>query len=233
MVTTDSGRADGADSQAAGSTGAASKGAAEGATKGASHGPSNDGTSGPSNGPSSGPSNGRSNDPADDPTNDPTNNSSNDGPVGSVAEETARLIEMLAAGGAWGAAVRGSGSGAAGRSGGHQGARGTPDGDGPDAGEGAPRTQHAGAAQHTCTCGGSTPLACRLCPVCQLISFLSSISPDTIDRAADMVGLAATALRDLAATQRARHATADDAGPDGAAADAGAEGAGTDDERRP
>jgi hypothetical protein len=53
---------------------------------------------------------------------------------------------------------------------------------------------------------------------------VSSISPDTIDRAADIVGLAATALRDLATTQRARHASADGAGA-GAGAEATDDGA--------
>ena len=55
-----------------------------------------------------------------------------------------------------------------------------------------------------CTCGGSTPAACRVCPVCQLIAFVQQVNPDTIDRVADFVGFAATALRDLATAQRER-----------------------------
>jgi hypothetical protein len=39
-----------------------------------------------------------------------------------------------------------------------------------------------------------------------VISFLGSINPETIERAADLVGFAATALRDLATAQRSRQA---------------------------
>ena len=42
------------------------------------------------------------------------------------------------------------------------------------------------------------PAACRLCPVCQLISFVQRVSPETLERVADVVELAATGLRDLA-----------------------------------
>ena len=55
-----------------------------------------------------------------------------------------------------------------------------------------------------CTCGGQQPASCRVCPVCQLIAFVQQVSPDTIDRVADFVGFAATALRDLATAQRER-----------------------------
>jgi hypothetical protein len=44
-----------------------------------------------------------------------------------------------------------------------------------------------------------------VCPVCQLIAFVQRVSPDTIDRLADVVELAATGLRDLAVVQRSRH----------------------------
>ena len=43
-----------------------------------------------------------------------------------------------------------------------------------------------------------------MCPVCQLISFVQQVNPDTIERVADFVGFAATALRDLATSQRER-----------------------------
>ncbi len=59
-------------------------------------------------------------------------------------------------------------------------------------------------ARSECTCGGTTPAACRVCPVCQLIAFVQQVNPDTIDRVADFVGFAATALRDLATSQRER-----------------------------
>jgi hypothetical protein len=57
-----------------------------------------------------------------------------------------------------------------------------------------------------CTCGGREPAACKVCPVCQLISFVQQVNPDTIERVADFVGFAATALRDLATSQRERAA---------------------------
>ena len=69
-----------------------------------------------------------------------------------------------------------------------------------------------------CTCGGTTPAACRVCPVCQLIAFVQQVNPDTIDKVADFVGFAATALRDLATAQRERRAepgTDADTGNDG------------------
>ena len=111
-------------------------------------------------------------------------------PVGTVAEEAARLVEMLASGA------------------------------GPWPGAGRPGASGAGEDEHECTCGGRTPQACRLCPVCQLVSFVGAISPETIDRAADLVGFAATALRDLATYQRSRQADAGPA-PGGAAPDDG------------
>jgi hypothetical protein len=43
-----------------------------------------------------------------------------------------------------------------------------------------------------------------VCPVCQLIAFVQQVNPDTIDKVADFVGFAATALRDLATAQRER-----------------------------
>lgn len=136
------------------------------------------------------------------PSGDPRDAST--APVGTVAEEAARLVEMLAGpGGPW------SGTGAGG---------GRPaDGphDTPDAADGSSHTPSADGESadrgpgHACTCGGTTPQACRLCPVCQVISFVGSISPETIERAADLVGFAATALRDLATVQRSRQAGAE------------------------
>ncbi|GAA2491562.1 hypothetical protein [Terrabacter carboxydivorans] len=66
--------------------------------------------------------------------------------------------------------------------------------------------QRSGTSTGECTCGGSTPAACRVCPVCQLVAFVQQVNPDTIEKVADFVGFAATALRDLAATQRERRA---------------------------
>jgi hypothetical protein len=128
--------------------------------------------------------------------------------VGTVAEEAARLVEMLAgASGPW--------TGLNGDSAGQATGRTTGAGSGDASGEGAGQTRPDGdtgraESGHTCTCGGTTPQACRLCPVCQVISFVSSISPETIERAADLVDLAATALRDLATVQRGRQGAAED-----------------------
>jgi hypothetical protein len=115
-----------------------------------------------------------------------------------VAEEAARLIEMLSAtGGPWARGAHGDPTSARDDTAYQAGSART----------GEPRAEDAGPG--ACTCGGTTPPACRLCPVCQLIAFVTSVSPETIDRAADVVDLAATALRDLAATQRARRPAPD------------------------
>ncbi len=96
--------------------------------------------------------------------------------TGSVADEAALLADLLASRG-WGGPSPGPAPSAPG------------DGEGPAA---------------ECTCGGTTPAACRLCPVCQLIAFVQQVSPDTVERVAEIVDLAATALRDLAQSQRER-----------------------------
>jgi hypothetical protein len=54
-------------------------------------------------------------------------------------------------------------------------------------------------------CGGerdSTPLACKLCPVCQGIALIRSIRPETVDRLADFAAAVASSLRDMAAQSR-------------------------------
>ncbi len=145
--------------------------------------------------------------------------------VGTVAEEAARLVELLAGPDGPLAAARAAATRdrtAEARRGGtshngtsHNGtsdnatsrAETPPDG-GPHDSEPASGVG-AGGTDHRCTCGGSTPQACRLCPVCQFIALVGSISPETIERAADVVGLAATALRDLAVVQRERQAARD------------------------
>ena len=111
--------------------------------------------------------------------------------LGSVAEEAALLIDLLSqrtrsdASGmpSPGSADAGSDRKSDGRSDGRSNAR-----------------------PGVCTCGGTTPAACRVCPVCQLIAFVQQVNPDTIDKVADFVGFAATALRDLATAQRERRA---------------------------
>ncbi|MHB8274377.1 MAG: hypothetical protein ACYDC9_06365 [Dermatophilaceae bacterium] len=59
----------------------------------------------------------------------------------------------------------------------------------------------------SCTaCGGEsdgTPVACRLCPLCQGIALLRSVRPETVDRLADLASAVATALREMATQSRA------------------------------
>ena len=129
------------------------------------------------------------------------------GAAGSVAEEAALLVDLLSARG-WGT------------TGGATGSSGSPGSDDTSASSGsAPagdRDASTGPEAHECTCGGRTPAACTVCPVCQLIAFVQRIEPDAIERFADVVGLAATALRDLATAQRERRdRAAGAAGDDG------------------
>lgn len=100
--------------------------------------------------------------------------------VGSVAEEAARLIESLTG---WTGSSH---------------AAGTP---------GAP----GGDTTPGCICGGGTrtgwsavgeSASCRVCPLCQGISLLRSVRPETIERFADLVGTVATTLHDLADSRR-------------------------------
>jgi hypothetical protein len=118
-------------------------------------------------------------------------------PAGTVAEEAALLVELLSR--------RGWGAGGGMPSASSQPAGGQDEeaasGNGPRPG-GIPAAEARQA--HECTCGGREPAACRVCPVCQLISFVQQVNPDTIERVADFVGFAATALRDLATAQRER-----------------------------
>ena len=134
--------------------------------------------------------------------------------VGSVADEAARLVELLSArhpGPAPSDRTDAPTSGTAWLGAGWPGFGGPnpagPDPAGPDS---ADQTNRPGP-RGECTCGGRAP-ACKVCPVCQVISFVSAISPETFDRAADLIDLAATALRDLATAQRERASQAPSAG---------------------
>ncbi|MEO7132193.1 MAG: hypothetical protein ABIZ07_12540 [Dermatophilaceae bacterium] len=126
--------------------------------------------------------------------------------VGTVADEAARLVELLASRPTWTDPVR--------RPGPETGP--TTDRAGADdpMGETGPDGSRPGA-RGECTCGGRAP-ACQVCPVCQLISFASQISPETFDRAADLIDFAATALRDLATARRDERdaSSSSDDGPD-------------------
>lgn len=62
-------------------------------------------------------------------------------------------------------------------------------------------------SEQTCSaCGGEsggTPVACKLCPLCQGIALLRSIRPETVDRLADLASAMAESLRDMATQSRA------------------------------
>lgn len=119
--------------------------------------------------------------------------------VGSVAEEAARLLGLFA-GALPDAALRAAGARAAGE----------------------PPTEHV------CPECGHDPHArtdsvCRVCPVCRVLTVVKAISPETLDKIADIVDLASDALRGLATRQRgsARPAPGAWRAADGAARPAG------------
>jgi hypothetical protein len=109
-------------------------------------------------------------------------------PVGSVAEEAARLLDAL---GGWAST--------------HGYAAGSPE----------PATTPGAGGAHGCpTCGAQEgvgkAVVCQLCPVCQGIGLLRSVRPETVDRIADLAGALAATLRDLADQRRAGGAAPDD-----------------------
>jgi hypothetical protein len=111
-------------------------------------------------------------------------------PVGSVAEETARLLDALLAG--TGAPGQDEASGTAYRTGAT---------DQPLAGK--------ADAEPCPTCGhvpGTAPDppegdVCRLCPVCQLLRVVRTVRPETLDRLADLAAAVTETLRDVAASR--------------------------------
>jgi hypothetical protein len=134
-------------------------------------------------------------------------------PVGTVAEETARLLEAL---GGWAEGVRGqeeepsSYAASATPGGDRDGATGAAPGDERDGAAGTDEQQAQGGRQAgdrptaRCEhCGVSSrageALACQLCPVCQGIALLRSVRPETVERLADLAAALSGALRDIAA----------------------------------
>jgi hypothetical protein len=124
-------------------------------------------------------------------------------PVGSVAEETARLVEAL---GGWAEDLRAQ----------HSAAPADPDppadaeaapghsAGGADSADSADTADPAGGSTARCQhCGTSSrageALACRLCPVCQGIALLRTVRPETVERLADVAAALSGALRDIAA----------------------------------
>lgn len=72
--------------------------------------------------------------------------------------------------------------------------------------EGAPTGDPDPGAPHVCSaCGGvndGTPVACKLCPLCQGIALLRSVRPETVDRLAEFASAVAASLRDIATQSR-------------------------------
>lgn len=112
------------------------------------------------------------------------------GSVGSVAEETARLLDaLLGAAPADGTAPHG-----------------------PDEqayAETAEAPRDTGPAEPCPTCGhepadhrAAADEVCRLCPVCQLLRVVRAVRPETLDRLADLAGAVTETLRDVAASRR-------------------------------
>jgi hypothetical protein len=125
--------------------------------------------------------------------------------LGTVAEEAARLILAMATLKEPGAVPSDDPSHSADPS--HNDA--PSDGPGPYAGgpaqePGPPSPEHASRACRDCGAESEgTPVACRLCPLCQGIALLRSVRPETVDRLADFATAVAGTLRDLAAQSRA------------------------------
>ena len=143
-------------------------------------------------------------------------------PRGTVADETARLVEAL---GVW-ATSASSASGTRPRHAPVRRRRPTPPhGSGPAE---APTTTraagrrpgHADDARRARAGRGETPddvgplralrrrdrcgpaISCQVCPICQGIALLRTVRPETVDRLADLAGAVAATLRDVAAHVR-------------------------------
>ena len=61
----------------------------------------------------------------------------------------------------------------------------------------------AGACSHCGGEGAGTSEACRLCPLCQGIAMLRSVRPETMDQLADLASAVTECLRDVAVQLRA------------------------------
>lgn len=118
--------------------------------------------------------------------------------IGTVAEEAARLISAMAA-------MAGSSEDAnqnPNRDDPSQ--RSSPYAGGPAQEPTPPEAEHASRVCSACGAeSNGTPVACRLCPLCQGIALLRSVRPETVDRLADFASAMAASLRDLATQSRA------------------------------
>ena len=114
--------------------------------------------------------------------------------IGTVAEEAARLISAFAAMAQPTTATA------------HTTDDPSPYAGGPVQDPVSPDTEPDPGAPPVCTaCGGvndGTPVACKLCPLCQGIALLRSVRPETVDRLADFASAVAATLRDMATQSR-------------------------------
>ena len=110
--------------------------------------------------------------------------------IGSVAEETARLLDALLAG------AGGSAQDEASRNSYRTGATDQPP-DGTAAAEPCPTCGHVSGTAHDAPNGE----VCRLCPVCQLLRVVRTVRPETLDRLADLAAAVTETLRDVAASR--------------------------------
>ena len=138
--------------------------------------------------------------------------------AGTVADETARLVEAL---GVWATSVspppvrrrpprpparRGADAAAAGPTASDDDARddtGAHDAPAADSQQ-EPRSEAPYDVGRCAHCGARTgvgqAVSCQVCPICQGIALLRSVRPETVDRLADLAGAVAATLRDVAAT---------------------------------
>ena len=116
-------------------------------------------------------------------------------PVGSISEETARLLDALG----WvldGARPARTNTEPSAQSAEAEPAKAAKAGSA-EHGEAAEPTAAAEAAE-----AGSHPSACSWCPVCRGVASLRSVNPDAVDRLADAATVLAQALSDLAVQVR-------------------------------
>jgi hypothetical protein len=111
------------------------------------------------------------------------------GSVGSVAEETARLLDALLAGT----------SGTSGPEKANGPAYGSAEAPAPEpAADPCPTCGHVPGAAHATADDGEV---CHLCPVCQLLRVVRTVRPETLDRLADLAAAVTDTLRDVAASR--------------------------------
>ncbi|MBE3076712.1 MAG: hypothetical protein IMZ75_17580 [Actinobacteria bacterium] len=140
-------------------------------------------------------------------------------PIGTVAQEAARLIEDMAT------MARSSFS---------RGDDPSPYADGPAQEPAQPDAPYAArpaedpeaadkpSAGACSLCGGErddTPATCRLCPLCRGIALLRSVRPETVDLLADLALAMAASLRDVATRSRATDPESPDRSPSGSRPD--------------